>query len=185
MNEVTHYLDASTVYGNDEARTSYLRSKRKGELLNSRRNTGEEYMPSSRRPDECTSGDARCFDAGDVRANSLPHLTVMHTLWLREHNRVARRLALVNPHWDDERTFQETRKIIIACVQHITYSEWLPALLGASYGGSRRDRELLEMLPFGYSRLYDEDADPAISNSFATAVLPFVNSMFNDVLMFV
>ena len=44
-----------------------------------------------------------CFAAGDSRANESPGLTAAHTLWMREHNRIATELAVINPHWDDDR----------------------------------------------------------------------------------
>ena len=52
----------------------------------------------------------------------------MHTLWVREHNRIATNLKLLRPYADDETLFQEARKIVIAELQHITYNEWLPEL---------------------------------------------------------
>lgn len=54
----------------------------------------------------------------------------MHTLWAREHNRLAHELGQINPHWNDETVFQEARRIVIAEIQHITYNEFLPTLLG-------------------------------------------------------
>ena len=44
-----------------------------------------------------------CFQAGDDRVNEQPGLATVHTLWLREHNRVALELAAINPHWSDDR----------------------------------------------------------------------------------
>ncbi|CAB0031277.1 unnamed protein product [Trichogramma brassicae] len=67
---------------------------------------------------------------GEIRVNEQLVLTCMHTLMAREHNHLARGLALVNPHWDDETLFQEARRIVIAQIQHITYNEFLPILLG-------------------------------------------------------
>ena len=53
----------------------------------------------------------------------------MHTIWMREHNRVAKLLANYNPTWNDESIFQEARRIVIAEMQHITYNEYIPNLL--------------------------------------------------------
>ena len=68
---------------------------------------------------------------GDSRVTEHPQLTVMQTLWAREHNRVAKALyALNNSGWTNETIFQEARRIVVAEMQHITYNEFLPNLLG-------------------------------------------------------
>lgn len=49
---------------------------------------------------------------------------------LSEHNRIAGELFSLNPFWDDTTLFLETRRAIAAIIQHITYNEFLPVLLG-------------------------------------------------------
>lgn len=51
-------------------------------------------------------------------------------LKIRNVIRMAQELAHLNPHWSDEKIYQETRKIIGAMVQHISYREFLPIVLG-------------------------------------------------------
>lgn len=54
----------------------------------------------------------------------------MHTIFMREHNRVAAEIARLNPGLDGETVFQEARKIVGAELQHITFRHWLPKVLG-------------------------------------------------------
>lgn len=44
-------------------------------------------------------------------------LTSIHTLFMREHNRLARELKTLNRQWDSETIYQETRKIMGAYTQ--------------------------------------------------------------------
>lgn len=71
-----------------------------------------------------------CFITGDGRVGENPALTSLHVVFLRLHNRFAKQIAELNPHWSEEKMFQETRKIVGAIIQHITYREFLPIVLG-------------------------------------------------------
>ena len=103
---------------------------------------------------------------------------MFHTVWVREHNRLAKELSYLNPHWDDERLYQEARKIVIAENQHVTYNEWLPLVLGSDYMAE------LDILPvsYGYSNKYDSKVNPSILNSFAAAAFRFGHSLIQGTL---
>ena len=80
---------------------------------------------------------------GDGRVNEQPQLAAMHTVWAREHNRIVEQLAGINPGWDDERLFQEARRIVGAEMQHITFKEFLPILLGTSLNAFQKEKNYL------------------------------------------
>lgn len=80
--------------------------------------------------DEMNAKGKYCFASGDARSNENLHLTSMHLIWARHHNYIAKSLQEINPHWDDETVFQESRKLVGAQIQHITYNEFVPILLG-------------------------------------------------------
>ena len=129
MNQNTHWLDGSTIYGSTNATMNITRSYQNGTLLMSTDSTGRSLLPLQPTTNNACIGSV-CFNAGDNRVNEQPQLTVMHTIWAREHNRIAKKLQQLNPTWTDEIVFQETRRIVIAEIQHITYDEYLPILLG-------------------------------------------------------
>ena len=109
-----------------------------------------------------------CFAAGDSRVNEQMLLAAIHTLWIREHNRVAKLLRRYNRRWSGERVYQEARKIVIAEIQHITYNEYLPKILGNG------------ALP-KYSG-YKAGVDTTVANSFATAAYRFGHSLVRPTL---
>ena len=89
-----------------------------------------EYMNVFLLQIDPTKSHIPCFLAGELRANEQLGLLSMHTMFLREHNRIARELAELNTHWDGDMIYHETRKILGAIMQHITYKHWLPKILG-------------------------------------------------------
>lgn len=116
---------------------------------------------------------AHCTVKLEIYRNSeQPTLAAMHILWMREHNRIARKVAKYWPKWDDERIFQESRRILIAEYQHVIYNEWLPALIGA---GFMRGNGMAAMKGSKYRKGYKPSVDPRIGNEFATVALRYAN----------
>lgn len=90
------------------------------------------YLPLST-TQICGGNFQACFIGGETRTNENLGLVGLQVLFLREHNRIATALSGVNPSWSDETVYKETRKIIIAIMQHIIYNEWLPMVVGRQY----------------------------------------------------
>lgn len=109
------------------------------------------------------------FILGDDRVNVLPNLQALHTLFLREHNRIAKILAGINKHWTDEKIFQETRKIIGGIYQHITYTQYLPNVLNQTY---LKEFQLKDVK----GDVYSDTINPSIRNEFGAAAFRFGHS---------
>jgi hypothetical protein len=166
VNSITSYIDASQVYGSDASRAAALRGP--GGRL--RTSAGDllpfnlDALPNASLPGQ---DPTMLFLAGDIRANEQVGLTAMHTLFVREHNRLVGALSANQPLWSDEELFQTARKIVGAEMQAITYGEFLPAILGPSTAH--------EVDPF--DQRYDPSVRPDVANEFATAIYRFGHSM--------
>ena len=169
INQLTHFVDGSMVYGSTQEVADRLRLFTGG-LLKQGGVTGTQKgnLPfKSLTDNELSDSGVPNFDAGDVRVNENVPLTIMHTIWVRQHNYIVTELAKLNPCWDDERLYQEGRKIVGAIIQIVTYKEFLPLIFGeegfntfiGSYPG------------------YSPNTDATIPNSFATAAFRFGHTL--------
>lgn len=179
INVLTSYIDASQIYGSGKDEATHLRNltDSQGRLRHGPFSEfGKPLLPFNEDwPIDCRrdvrESNVGCFLAGDTRVNEQLGLTTMHTIWFREHNRIAQELHSLNPQWESEKLYQETRKIVGAQMQHITYQHWLPKVFGETG---------MEML--GTYTGYNPNVDSAISNAFATAALRFGHTLINPIL---
>ncbi|XP_021248220.1 thyroid peroxidase isoform X1 [Numida meleagris] len=184
INGLTSFLDASTVYGSTSTVENKLRNLTSVEGLlrvNSKHHdNGQEYLPftdwvpSPCAQDSNTSEDERieCFMAGDSRSSEVTSLTAMHTLWLREHNRLARALKAINSHWSAETVYQEARKIVGALHQIITLRDYIPKIIGPDAFNQY----------IGLYKGYDPTVNPTVSNVFATAAFRFGHATIQPIV---
>ena len=167
LNQITHFIDASNVYGSDPIRATLMRTNDgTGRLLVSTGDLLPFNIPGL--PNAGGTGP-ELFLAGDIRANEQVALTAMHTLFVREHNRLAAEIAANNPGLTGEEIYQEARRIVGALMQVITYNEFLPALLGPN--------------PLPPYVGYRWSTSPAIMNEFSTAIYRFGHSALSPTLL--
>ncbi|XP_051925102.1 eosinophil peroxidase-like isoform X3 [Hippocampus zosterae] len=182
LNSLTSYIDGSQVYGSDDEKALELRDLTTdlGLLRVNEEFTdnGRELLPFTKMMANVCATRARitndknakevlCFLAGDERSNENVILTSLHTLFLRDHNRLARALAKLNPDWNGERLYQEARKIVGAQLQIITFRDYIGYIVGP---------EVLAKQLSTYPG-YDKFIDATISNVYATAAYRYGHSM--------
>jgi hypothetical protein len=137
-------------------------------------------LPMTNDEKTCGLETGPCFFTGDVRSNQIISLTALHTLFAREHNRIALILSQLNPHWSDDRIFYETRSIVIGKIQVIVYGEYIPHLIGYE----TMQRFDLNIRPNGYySQDYDENINAGVTSEFVTAAFRFGHSTVDGKLI--
>ncbi|KAL1428690.1 hypothetical protein MTO96_003035 [Rhipicephalus appendiculatus] len=190
INEVTSFLDGSVVYGSSEEESKKLRSD-DGKGAKMKVDKSSLYIPKGLLPrkneGDCNSYmpgcDKQCFMAGklisfvivwdssfllrfaahlgDARASLTPVIASLQTLLVREHNHIADELKKKG--WPDEKVYHVARKMVGACLQAITYKEYLPHVLGP---GIMEDYRLSIPTPHYY---YNATLNPSLLNPYATA----------------
>jgi peroxidase len=167
INTITHFIDASHVYGSDPGRAAALRTNDGTGRL---KVSAGDMLPFNEEGLANGGGTGpELFVAGDVRTNEQVGLTVMHTLFVREHNRRAAEIRASDPELSEDELYERARAFVGGLMQGITYNEFLPALLGpnalAPYTG------------------YKATVSPAIVNCFTSAAFRFGHSAVSPTLL--
>ncbi len=172
INELTAFIDGSSVYGSDAARAAALRAPDGSGRLEMSAGGLLPFNTKGLDNAEAAPGpepDPTLFVAGDVRANEQVGLTSVHTLFAREHNRIADALRAADASLDGEEIYQRARSKVGALIQAITFNEFLPMLLGPNaippYAG------------------YDSTVNPGIDVTFSTASYRLGHTLLSDTIM--
>ena len=112
----SHWRDGSQIYGSDPALAKALREGKGGRL----RLDADGQLPRDLDDKVDLTGVAGNFWLG---------LALLHTLFSREHNSVADRLAEEHPGWPDDELFEKARLITAALMAKIHTVEWTPAII--------------------------------------------------------
>jgi hypothetical protein len=172
INDVTGWIDGSVVYG-----VTYPPGVRQGTTTftnpavlregGSQATTGKLLTTDSGRYAPVNSQTGQ-FIFGDPRGSENPNLASMQTLFVREHNWHVDRLAANNPTWSSEQLYQRARSIVVAEIQHITFNEWLPKVVGEAgipeYTG------------------FNPNIDATVNVEFAVAAMRFDHSIVSGTL---
>ncbi|XP_053449561.1 dual oxidase 2 [Nycticebus coucang] len=168
INDVTGWLDGSSIYGSSHSWSDALRSFSGGRLASGpdpafpRDSQNSLLMWAAPDPATGQRGPQGLYAFGAERGNREPFLQALGLLWFRYHNLWAQRLASEHPDWGDEELFQHARKRVIATYQNIALYEWLPSFL--------------QKTPPGYTG-YKPFLDPSISPEFVVASEQFLSTM--------
>ncbi len=143
-NTVTHWWDGSQIYGSDEERCRSLRTGEHGRLIVD----AEGRLPADPRPGK------ECLDSTGMNSDYWTGLSLLHTLFAKEHNAICDHLRSHYPTWDDERLFHTARLVNTALMAKIHTVEWTPGILDTPVLKRGMDANWYGMLPRWVTRKY-------------------------------
>jgi hypothetical protein len=115
-NANSHWWDASQIYGCVPSVAASLRSNTGGKL---------KMEATNLLPVDPATG----LDCTGFTDNWWIGLSMLHTLFAREHNHICDQLARENPGWNDDKLFATAKLINSALLAKIHTVEWTPAIL--------------------------------------------------------
>ncbi|HBB35214.1 MAG TPA: peroxidase [Cyanobacteria bacterium UBA8803] len=115
ISKVTHWWDASQIYGSEQETMDKVRSHVDGKLLIG----ADGFLP---------------LNSDGIEQVGFPGtwwfgLSMLHTLFVKEHNSICDRLKQKYPDWTDNQLFDHARLINAALLAKIHTVEWTPAIL--------------------------------------------------------
>ncbi|MCP5245003.1 MAG: peroxidase [Burkholderiales bacterium] len=116
INTETHWWDASQVYGSNQETIDKLRAHVDGKM----HIEADGFLPF----DPELGIDLVAFPGTWWFG-----LSMLHTLFVKEHNSICDHLKQAYPQWDDEKLFNHARLINAALIAKIHTVEWTPAIL--------------------------------------------------------
>lgn len=185
VNQLSSTIDGTTIYGATKRHAEAVKAKNKMHLLTTDMGPKGEYLPTTdmianqfnsltdafKVSEAFNNFKHPSFFAGDTRVMENGVLSMYHTMFLRIHNLVVDKILEVNPDAanEPEMVFNEARLFTIASIQHVIYSEQLPALLGEFAISTEADMQLSDKM----KKLDPNRPSPRIFNEFATAAFRY------------
>lgn len=115
-NHVTHWWDGSQIYGSDSETVRVVRLYQGGKLKIDEK-TG--LLPL----------DPKGIEEVGLKDNWWVGLSLLHHLFVKEHNAIAEALAKEYPNFNDEKLYDTARLVNAAVMAKIHTVEWTPAVL--------------------------------------------------------
>jgi hypothetical protein len=160
-NVVTHWWDASQVYGSDQQTLNLIRSgpgslemAQGGKIRMDARNKNLLPLDPQKLGDSYHHADLTGFNE-----NWWVGLSLLHTLFALEHNRICELLAATHRGWSGEEIFAHARLINAAVLAKIHTVEWTPAILDhptvhigmrGIWSGLRQEGGIYRVLAYGF-----------------------------------